>query len=251
MAARQVDSPGAATASLGGAGYYVRVRMPIQWNLATVTERLRARLPLRLPGLPAQQRMAPRPRRGWRPGELPETAKPAAALLLLYEHDGEAALVLTLRTSHLPTHAGQVSLPGGAVDPGESLVEAALREAEEEVGIRRSHVRILGSLTPLHIPVSNYVLHPFIGSTADRPDFVPAQFEVAGVTEVSLRTLASPATWRLTTWHSEGRDFDVPYFRVGGLQVWGATAMVLSEFLALLDVEPVAQRGDEDHAPVQ
>ena len=142
--------------------------MPVQWKLAAVKTHLLRRLPAPLPGLTAQQRMAPRPRRGWRPGDVPDQAKPAAALLLLYEHDGEATCVLTLRASHLPTHAGQVSLPGGALDPGESLIEAALREAEEEVGVTRTHVEILGALTPLHIPVSGYVLHPIVG-THPRP----------------------------------------------------------------------------------
>jgi 8-oxo-dGTP pyrophosphatase MutT (NUDIX family) len=232
-------------------GYYVRVRMPIKWNLAAVKAHLLRRLPGPLPGLPAQQRMAPQPRRGWRPGSVPDEAKPAAALLLLYEHAGEAACVLTLRASHLPKHAGQVSLPGGALDPGESLIEAALREAEEEVGVTRTHVEILGALTPLHIPVSGYVLHPIVGTTRDRPDFVPAHREVAGITDVPLRDLAAPSTWRLTTWRHDGVDFEVPYFAVGGLRVWGATAMVLSEFLALFDVEPVAQPTTDNQVPLQ
>lgn len=210
----------------------------MNWTLPEVTSHLQRRLALPLPGDSAQQVMAPRPRRGWRQGEIPAEARPAAALILLYEHFGEAACVLTLRASHLPQHAGQVSLPGGRVDLGETIVEAALREAEEEVGVPRAHVTVLGALTPLHIPVSGYVLHTIVGTTADRPDFVPAHHEVAGITDAPLRVLAAPATWRVTSWNYEARDYEVPYFAVGDLQVWGATGMVLSEFLALFDVTP-------------
>jgi 8-oxo-dGTP pyrophosphatase MutT (NUDIX family) len=223
-------------------------RMPIDWSLASVTSHLRQRLALPLPGLPAQERMAPRPRRGWKRGGVPEDTRPAAALILLYDHGGEATCVLTLRASHLPTHAGQVSLPGGGLGPNESLIGAALREAEEEVGVLRSHVDVLGALTPLHIPVSGFVLHPVVGVTADRPDFVPAHREVAGITDAPLRVLASPDTWQVTSWSYEGQEYEIPYFAVGGLQVWGATAMVLAEFLALFDVGPTA-RGRDPEAP--
>jgi 8-oxo-dGTP pyrophosphatase MutT (NUDIX family) len=220
--------------------------MPNDWSLASVTAHLRLRLALPLPGQSAQERMAPRPRRGWRRGEAPAEARPAAALILLYEHDGEATCVLTLRASDLPHHAGQVSLPGGRLDPGETLVDAALREAEEEVGVVGSHVEVIGELTPLHIPVSGYVLHPIVGVTRDRPDFVPAHHEVAGITDAPLRLLASPAAWQVTSCVHEGHEYEIPFFGVAGLQVWGATAMVLSEFLSLFDVVPVAERREPD-----
>jgi 8-oxo-dGTP pyrophosphatase MutT (NUDIX family) len=212
------------------------------WTLAAVTTHLRKRLALPLPGVAAQELMAPRPRRGWKPGSVPDQTRPAAALILLYDHDGEATCVLTLRASHLPQHAGQVSLPGGRLDPGETLIEAALREAEEEVGVTRTHVDVLGALTPLHIPVSGFILHPIVGVTPDRPDFVAARHEVARITDASVSLLASADSWRLTSWVYEGREFEIPYFAVADLQVWGATAMVLSEFVSLFDVSPVARR---------
>ena len=226
-------------------------RPAVTWTLPDVTAHLRRRLGEPLPGLAAQERMAPRPRRGWRRGAPPPEAKPAAALILLYDLGGEATCVLTVRSSHLPKHAGQVSLPGGRLDTGESLVDAALREAEEEVGVAREHVEVIGALTPLHIPVSGFVLHPIVGTTADRPDFVPAHHEVAAVTDVPLRALASADTWRLTGWTYEDQEYEVPYFSVAGLQVWGATAMVLSEFLALFDVAPVATLRDAGRPPIR
>ena len=102
-----------------------------------------------LPGVEAQLRMAPQPRGGWKPGFAPDAARIAAALLLLFPASGRAAVLLTKRASALPNHAGQVSLPGGAVNPGESIEGAALREAEEEVGLVRADVRVIGRLTPL------------------------------------------------------------------------------------------------------
>ena len=102
---------------------------PFEELVAAVTAGL-----ARLPGVEAQLRMAPQPRGGWKPGFAPDEARPAAALLLLFPVDTGAVVLLTKRSPDLPHHAGQVSLPGGAVDPGESIEDAALREAEEEVG---------------------------------------------------------------------------------------------------------------------
>jgi hypothetical protein len=104
---------------------------------------LRARLALPLPGLDAQLRMAPRPRPGWDPHAVPPGMRDAAGLLLLYPHDGDWQLLLTLRASALRHHTGQVSLPGGRVDPGETLEQAALREAFEEVGIGPGGIEIV------------------------------------------------------------------------------------------------------------
>jgi 8-oxo-dGTP pyrophosphatase MutT (NUDIX family) len=208
--------------------------MDTDWSYAALVRRLSVRLRQPLPGLDAQASMAPRPRRGWDPERLPDGLRPAAALLLLYPRGGVTHLVLTVRASDLPQHAGQVSLPGGGVDPGESLQQAALREAWEEVGVEPASVSIIGALTPLHIPVSGFLLHPLVGVTPDAPVFTPHVREVAQVAEVSLADLAAPERRALTHWQYEGRDYEVPYFDVHGLQVWGATAMVLGEFLAVV-----------------
>lgn len=200
--------------------------------------RLRRRLAGPLPGLDAQLALAPRPRFGWNPDALPDGLRPAAALVLVYPHDGAAHLPLTVRGGTLRTHTGQVSLPGGAVDPGETLEEAALREAAEEVGVDPSTVDVLGRLTPLHIPVSGFLLHPIVAVTATRPSFRPHTLEVARLLEVPLAHLAHPATVRheIRQLRRGGalHDVEVPYFDVDGEKVWGATAMVLAELLALI-----------------
>ncbi len=193
-----------------------------------------------LPGLDAQIRMAPRPRLGWRPGTTPEQARVAAGLLLLYPIGGHAIALLTKRSSSLPQHGGQVSLPGGAVDPGETIEAAALREAHEEVGLSPLAVAVIGRLTPVHIPVSGFLLHTVIGLAQQRPVVFPASPEVDLIIEVRVSELADPQHQRCTTRMRDGIEIETPYFDVDGEQVWGATAMVLAELVALLGpVSPV------------
>jgi 8-oxo-dGTP pyrophosphatase MutT (NUDIX family) len=208
------------------------------WLLPAVIGHLRTRLEEALPGLDAQKLMAPVPRAGWRPAEIPADARHAAALLLLYPIDGIAHLALTLRTSHLPHHGGQVCLPGGAAEGDESMETTAMREAAEEIGVDLSRVTTLGRLTPLHIPVSGFVLHPVVGSTDARPSFTPAAAEVARVLDVPLPELCDPHHVRLRLRTHEGRQYEVPYFLLDGEIVWGATAMVLAELLALFGCPP-------------
>lgn len=199
---------------------------------------LRARLAAPLPGLDAQLRMAPRPRPGWDPHTVPPGTRDAAGLLLLYPRDGLWQVLLTLRASALRHHTGQVSLPGGRVDPGETLEQSALREAFEEVGIGADGIELVGRLTPLHIPVSQHLLHPVVGLAAVRPEFRIAEAEVERLIEAPLAHLRAPDAVR---WEQRVRErppsvlMDVPYFLVDGARVWGATAMVLAEFLAVVD----------------
>jgi 8-oxo-dGTP pyrophosphatase MutT (NUDIX family) len=209
----------------------------VHLRLREVLERLGSRIGP-LPGLEAQVRMAPMPRHGWKPGFEPGDARPAAGLILLYPVNDEATVLLTKRSAALPQHSGQVSLPGGAVDPGESIETAALREAFEEVGLNPAAVRVLGLLTPLPIPVSGFVLHPVIGTTEARPPIYPASAEVDRLIEIPLAHLVDPGRHRRTMRTRDGIEFDMPFFDVGGEQVWGATAMVLAEFVALLGVLP-------------
>lgn len=145
--------------------------------------------------------------------------------------------MLTVRAQKLVHHAGQVSLPGGAVEQGESIVDAALREAHEEVGVEPSALRVLGRLTELHIPASGFVLHPVVAVTDARPDLRPQAGEVERILEVPLAGLLDPASCGMETRSVARGTVDVPYFRVEGERVWGATAMVLAELLSLVGYE--------------
>jgi 8-oxo-dGTP pyrophosphatase MutT (NUDIX family) len=213
-------------------------------SVADLEARLRAALADRLPGSQAQARMAPRPRPGWRAGELPAGTRNAAGLLLLYPCGERVCLLLTVRADLLARHGGQVSLPGGVVEPGETIAQAAVREATEEVAVNPAEVRIVGALTPLHIPVSGFTLHPVVAVADRRPEFRHRPEEVARLLEVPLDDLVNGSRLRVGRRARDGVDYDIPYFDAHGEQVWGATAMVLSEFLSLLDAAPNPWAGE-------
>jgi 8-oxo-dGTP pyrophosphatase MutT (NUDIX family) len=131
-------------------------------------------------------------------------------------------------------HGGQVSLPGGVVDPGETFEQAALREAHEEVALPLDEVRVLGPLTPLDIPVSGFRLHPIVAVHPTHPRLTPSDMEVSRILEIGVDELMNPRHFVTTERHRDGVAFRVPAFRIADVEIWGATAMILAEFLALL-----------------
>ncbi len=189
--------------------------------------------------------MAPRPRREWPAGFNVADVRHAAGLLLLVPKGERAAVVLTVRAHTLDRHGGQVSMPGGVIDSGESAERAALREAHEEIGLVAADVRVAGALTPIDVTVSGFRLHPIVAVAREQPIFIPAPGEVARVFDVAVDDLldANRVAWRWMT--REGRHFYYPVFPHNGTDIWGATAMVLAEFLALLGwAGPAEREGD-------
>jgi 8-oxo-dGTP pyrophosphatase MutT (NUDIX family) len=201
-------------------------------------DRLRSAWQRPLPGLDAQLRMAPSPRLGWDPLKFPDGARDGAALLLVYPHDDTLHFTLTVRGTGLRNHTGQVSLPGGRVDQGETFEQAALRETEEEIGVDPRSVEVLGPLTPLHIPISGYILHPVVGFATMRPAFQRAEWEVARIIEAPVSMLSDARVvkreMRTRSVNGQSIEVDVPFYDIDGEKVWGATAMVLAEFGAML-----------------
>ena len=203
-----------------------------------VVERLSDRLTRPLLGAAAQAVLAPRPRRRWPEGFDPARIRHAAGLLLVFPIDDRAHIVLTIRSDLLGRHRGQISLPGGVVDPGETLAQAALREAHEEVGLPTGEARLLGALTPIDSPVSGFHLHPVVAVISRRPEWRAADGEVAGILELAVDDLLDRACLISTERERDGRPLMSPAFHIGGHEIWGATAMVLAEFLALLGWKP-------------
>ena len=192
-----------------------------------------------LPGIEAHRTMAPYPAR-----IKPETisvegkdAREAATLVLLYPYRGgeESALVLTARQPGLRDHSGQVSLPGGSRDGSETAEETALREGWEEVGVPADDPTVLGRLSPIHIPPSGFSVFPVVAALDYLPLFQVQESEVAELLEVPLSHLLDPATRQTSTREIAGGVFEAPYFAVDGHEVWGATAMMLAELVAVLE----------------
>jgi 8-oxo-dGTP pyrophosphatase MutT (NUDIX family) len=201
-----------------------------------ILERVESGLRAPLPGISAQLLMAPDPRPGQKAYfEVEGTALKAGVLLLLYEEGGELRLLLTRRTERVLHHPGQISFPGGEQHPGESVEATALRETEEELGLDLGAVRILGRLTPLYIPSSNYCMYPTVAHLPGTPVFKPQADEVAETIEVPVAHLIEPKNRGRTEWTIGARKVDVPFYEFLGHKIWGATAMVLAEFLAVLD----------------
>lgn len=198
--------------------------------------RLAARLQEPLPGIEAQFRLAHKVRQ--QPAQPGPHAKVASVLALFYPGEREWNIALIQRVStKRDRHSGQISFPGGRQEQSDtSLAHTALREAEEEIGVTASDVELLGRLSSLYIPVSDFMVHPFVGKLDYQPEFQLQPSEVAGLVELPISSFLNPNIIGKTDIPISGRMTlrEVPYFDVSGHVVWGATAMMLSELLEVL-----------------
>ena len=188
-----------------------------------------------MPDYRAQGIMAPEPRPGMKPfSEVEHSCRKAGVLLLLYPHKSRLNLVLTRRTDGLDNHRNQISLPGGQIEAEETAQEAAIRETEEELGVPGKLFRSLGSLTPLYIPPSHFCIYPTVAFSPEKPDFKPCHREVSDVIEIPIRHLLDRKNSRRENRMIRGIETNVPFYIFNECRIWGATAMVLSEFLVIL-----------------
>lgn len=170
------------------------------------------------------------------PGEVPAPhLRTSAVLIALFEEAGQARVVFIRRSDRVGTHRGDVAFPGGVLDPGETPVGAALREAYEEVGIRQADVEVIGRLREFPATGSGFHITPVVGITAARPDYVVNVEEVDGVFDVPLIEILDPACYREEIWRApSGPPAAIPFFELDGGTVWGATAVILLELLAIV-----------------
>ncbi len=197
---------------------------------------LGSRIAAGLPGVESQLKMAPLQRVKELIEEPPEDAIQSSVLLLIYPRFGELTTAVILRSEYDGVHSGQISLPGGRKEPSDrDLTATALRESMEETGIDPEQVEIIGSLSSLYIDRSNYIVYPFVGFSRSRPEFKADPVEVSEIVEIDLALLLSPVSVVSRTIQlKNGFSFEVPGYNLGNHFMWGATAMIFSEFLEIL-----------------
>jgi 8-oxo-dGTP pyrophosphatase MutT (NUDIX family) len=166
----------------------------------------------------------------------------AAVLIPLFDEDGEARVILTRRADHLRSHRGEVSFPGGRIDDGETPLVAAMREAHEEIALDTTDAEVLGRLQPLATLSSSSSITPFVAVLPGRPTLEANPAEVEHVFDVALADLLADGIFREERWDipTVGEDRQVYFFELPDDLIWGATARILHELLALVVTERTA-----------
>lgn len=188
-----------------------------------------------LPGAKAQQLMSPSIR--FTGHQIPDAkrAKNSSVFILLFQKKGEWYIPFIQRPVYNGVHSGQVSLPGGKAEKSDKdLIETAFRETEEEIGIKRESIHHIGTLTTLYIPNSNFMVYPQVGIIHSKPAFQINQREVEALFEAPLIKLLHPSSIKRFKRQINNIEVDAPYFCVDRYEIWGATAMIISEFLQVV-----------------
>ena len=207
-------------------------------NFSSFTNAFQLEMRKQLPGIEAQKSMAPYNRPT--PKDLDKLdikPKNSAVLILFYPIDNVPYFCLTQRLEYKGAHSGQVCLPGGGQEKRDlDLQQTALREAQEEIGIDPNKITIHGELTKVYVPPSNFLISPYVGSCAEKPDFIPEESEVKEIIEVRADLILDETIVKrkkIEVGQSRIR-IDVPYFDLSNKIVWGATAVILAEVKALM-----------------
>lgn len=206
----------------------------IEFNI--FIEKLKTRLGEPLPGNIAHDLMASESRLKLKMPTPNERTRESAVLILFYPSKNQIFLPLILRPQYDGVHGGQMAFPGGRAEKeDENLIRTALREAQEEIGVRVSDVKVLGELTKLYIPPSNFYVQPVVGCMPHKPDFYPDPREVDKVIEISLDEIKNPFIIGRKTLFVRGVEIDTPFYNIKETTVWGATAMMISELLTVIE----------------
>ena len=205
-----------------------------QQEIRHFLELLRDELQKPLPGVEAQNKMMPISRLKMSL-EIPHNVKNGAVLLMLYLKDNQFTICFIKRATDGGVHSGQIGFPGGKKDETDKdLIETALREAKEEIGVNPENIQLLGKISDLYIPVSNYIVYPFIGFYSQKPKFILNTSEVDELVEVPLNMLINPVHCTMSEITVNNSKLKVPCYIFGKHKIWGATAMIMSELIQIL-----------------
>ena len=205
-------------------------------DFTTFINKLKIRLQQPLPGQIAHNVMASESRLKLKMPSPNERTRESAVLILFYPFENQLFIPLILRPQYDGVHGGQMAFPGGRAEKeDENLTRTALREAQEEIGVRVSDITVLGNLTKLFIPPSNFFVQPVVGYMTRKPDFYPDPREVDQVIEISLESIKNKSIIKRKILNVRGVEIDTPYYDILNTTVWGATAMMISELLVVID----------------
>jgi 8-oxo-dGTP pyrophosphatase MutT (NUDIX family) len=204
-------------------------------DLRELELKIKNELQKELPGFSFQKRMSPSFREKAIENADISIARESSVLILFYPHQNQLYLPFIKRTSGNIKHSGQISLPGGKSEKTDAnRIETAIRETYEELGVKKESIQILGSLTELYIPVSDFMVLPVVGYCTERPNFNSNQFEVEEILEVSVNEFLAENNQKEFSFEAKIGTVVAPYFDAKGHKVWGATAMILSELKEIL-----------------
>jgi 8-oxo-dGTP pyrophosphatase MutT (NUDIX family) len=204
-------------------------------DFTTFIEKLKMSFEVPLPGQTAHAKMASETRLNYKMPPPNERTRESAVLILFYPYQNQIFMPLILRPQYDGVHGGQMAFPGGRAEKeDENLIRTAMREAQEEIGVRLTDIKIIGQLTKLYIPPSNFYVQPVVGYMNFKPDFYPDAREVDKVFEVAIKEITNPEIIGRKILNVKGVEVDTPYYGIQNNTVWGATAMMISELLEVI-----------------